>query len=144
MRGRNDQTCFYGLLITGGRGPLLGPLAGMLLPLALGLRLADRRLLASKALVASVVLFVAMAVVLLQASADFSQNLRALQRFKTLFTKRRVANRNAWNSGDDPGISGSSSRCPGAASAAGRFGISVSMSAGTRIISSSRFWSNSG
>jgi O-antigen ligase len=78
--------CFYGLLIAGGRGPTLGVVAGMLLPLALGLRFADRRLLASKALVASVVLFVAMAVVLLQASADFSGSLRTLQRFNTLLT----------------------------------------------------------
>jgi O-antigen ligase len=76
-----------GLLVSGGRGPILGTLAGMMLPLALGFRFADRRLLASKALVASVLLFVLTAVVLLQASAEFAGNLRALQRFNTLFTE---------------------------------------------------------
>jgi O-antigen ligase len=80
-------TFFYGLLITGGRGPTLGVLGGMLLPLALGLRFSDRRLLASKALVASVVLFVAMAIAVMQLAAHFSGNLPLLQRFGIVFTE---------------------------------------------------------
>jgi O-antigen ligase len=79
--------CCYGLLISGGRGPILGVLAGMLLPLALGLRVADRRLVASKALVASVALFVLMAIAVGQVAAEYSENLRALNRFETLFRK---------------------------------------------------------
>jgi O-antigen ligase len=80
--------CGYGLLVTGSRGATIGVLAGMLLPLALGLQFAaDRRLLASKALVASVVLFLAIAAVLVQVSADFSGNLATLQRFNIVFTE---------------------------------------------------------
>jgi O-antigen ligase len=79
--------CSYALLIGGGRAPILGMLAAMVLPLAVGLRFAKRRLLANKALVASIVLFLAMAVVLLQLAANYSGDLRALQRFGTLLTE---------------------------------------------------------
>jgi O-antigen ligase len=79
-------TCFFGLMISGSRGPTLGALLAMMLPLALGLRFADRRLLASKALVASFALLVVLIVALWQAAQDYSDNLRTLQRLNTLFT----------------------------------------------------------
>jgi O-antigen ligase len=80
-------TCVSALLVGGGRGPTLGVIAGMLLPLALGLRFVDRRLLVSKALVASIVLFVAMAAAVLQVAATSSEELPTLQRFHTLLTE---------------------------------------------------------
>jgi O-antigen ligase len=80
-------TCACGMLVTGSRGATLGVLAGMLLPLALGLRFADRRLLASKTLVASVVFFVALAAVLVNVAANSSGDLPTLQRFDILLTE---------------------------------------------------------
>jgi O-antigen ligase len=77
--------CGFALLVAGARGPILGVLAGMTLPLALGLRFASRRLFASKALVAGIVLFVAMAAVLLEVAASYAENIRAVQTFNTLF-----------------------------------------------------------
>jgi O-antigen ligase len=79
--------CFWGLLVVGSRGPTLGVLAGMLLPLALGLRFADRRLLASKALVTSVLLLVLLVVALWQGAQEYSGDLRTLQRLNILFTE---------------------------------------------------------
>ena len=79
--------CWVGLLICGGRSPILGVLAGMLLPLALGLRVANRQLLASKAALVSIGLLLLIAIALVQASADYSENLRALERFNALFSK---------------------------------------------------------
>jgi len=78
--------CSCGLLITGGRGPTLAVLAAMMLPLALGLRFTDRRLFASKALVASFVLLAVVIVALVQSAPEFSENLRTLQRLGVLFT----------------------------------------------------------
>jgi O-antigen ligase len=80
-------TCCYGLLITGGRGPTLAVAAAMLLPLALGLRITERRLFASRALVASIALFVASAAVLLQVVVNYSGSLRTVQRFNVLLTE---------------------------------------------------------
>jgi O-antigen ligase len=79
--------CFYGLLISAGRGPTFATVAAMLLPLVLGLRITERRLFASKAFVASFVLFVAMAAVLSQVAASYSESLPTLQRFGILLTK---------------------------------------------------------
>ena len=79
--------CCFGLLISGGRGPTLSTLVAMMLPLALGLRFADRRLLASKALVASFALLVVLIVALWQGAQDYSGNLRTLERLNTLFTQ---------------------------------------------------------
>jgi O-antigen ligase len=79
--------CCYGLLISGGRGPTLSTLLAMMLPLALGLRFADRRLLASKALIASLALLVVLIVALWQGAQDYAENLRTLQRLNTLFTQ---------------------------------------------------------
>jgi O-antigen ligase len=79
--------CFVGLLVIGSRGPTLGVLAGMMLPLALGLRFADRRLLASKALVASFVLLAVLIVALWQGAQYYSDDLRTLQRLNVLFTE---------------------------------------------------------
>jgi O-antigen ligase len=81
--------CFGGLLITGGRGPTFGMIVGMMLPLALGLRFADRRLFASKELVASFALLVVMVVVLVHGGAEYSGNVRTLRRLNVLFTEER-------------------------------------------------------
>jgi O-antigen ligase len=77
--------CWSGLLVAGARGPILGVLASMMLPLALGLRFTSRRLLASKALVTGIVLFVVMAAVLLEVAGGYAENLRAVQRFGNIF-----------------------------------------------------------
>jgi O-antigen ligase len=80
-------TCFWGLLITGGRGPTLATVASMLLPLVLSLRFADRRLLASKALVASFALVAVLVVALVQGASEYSGNLRTVHRLTVLFTE---------------------------------------------------------
>jgi O-antigen ligase len=83
--------CWYGLLISGGRSPILGVLASMMLPLALGLRFAGRQLVVSKAAVVSIGLFLLMAIALVQVAADYSENLRAFDRFNVLFSKEQGA-----------------------------------------------------
>lgn len=79
-------TCGFGMLIAGGRGPLVSVVGAMLLPLVLGLRFADRRLFASKSLLASLVLFAVMAAVLVHLAMVSADNLRAFQRFNTLLS----------------------------------------------------------
>jgi O-antigen ligase len=79
--------CFSGLLIGGGRGPIFGVLIAMLLPLAFGLRFADRRLLASKALVGSFAVLIVLTVALWQGAEQYSGSLRTLERLHSLFTK---------------------------------------------------------
>jgi O-antigen ligase len=73
--------CCSGLLVASARGPTLAVAAAILLPLVLSLRVAQRRLLVGKALVASIVLSVAMAAMLLQVAEEYSVDLPTLQRF---------------------------------------------------------------
>jgi O-antigen ligase len=77
-------SCFA-LLIASARAPMLAMVAAVVLPLALGLRVTERRLLASRALVAGFVLSIAMAAVLLQVAADYSDSLPTFQRFTAWF-----------------------------------------------------------
>jgi O-antigen ligase len=76
--------CLYAMLIAGARGPMLSVGAAMLLPLALGVRLPRQRLLVSKALLTSVVLFAVTAAVLVHLATVSPDSLRAFQRFGTL------------------------------------------------------------
>jgi O-antigen ligase len=72
--------CWFGLLVVGSRGPTLSVLAGMMLPVALGLRFAGRRLLANRALVASVAFLAVLVGMSLYGIVEYSENLRTLQR----------------------------------------------------------------
>jgi O-antigen ligase len=79
-------TCAYAMLIAGSRGPLVSLAIAMMLPLIAGIRVADRRLLASRALLASLVLFILIAAVVTYLAIVASGSLRALQRFDVLLT----------------------------------------------------------
>jgi hypothetical protein len=55
--------------------PIFSVLAGMLVTLSLGFRFADRQLLASRSVAASITLFLFMAIALVQIVANYSENL---------------------------------------------------------------------
>jgi O-antigen ligase len=77
-------TCWYGMLIAGARMPAIAVVIGMLPPLALGVRLTERRLLVSRVAVVSLVLLAAMAAVVAHLATVSAGSLRGIQRFDVL------------------------------------------------------------